>query len=300
MESGFTLFAVQQRTSGKSSYAVELDDASGKRLGCISQLGGTGADHANCTLRIVEAGETSEFYFQNLGNDSGKPYVFGIGADSVLGVALSRRQTSTGGIQDRTGTDGTSDNKAFDSLAGDVGTDQYIYLGMRREGETKSGGLVGESLVFARRLVTAEREAIRDYLYGKWLLSYDLSNLPENLLVEEGATIDYGGGEWTFAKVGGAGTIANANITVTGTIEPGLTVGGIVTFAPGAKFDISPLDDVANGTEVVFLTANGIVGWPLRATSGKHSARLSLVDNGDGTVSLVGTLTASGFLFNVR
>ena len=290
---GFTLFAVEKRTSGKNIYGIELDNADGTgRLGGIAQV----SARANCTVNIVasEGAAAEEYRFTGTGNDSSYAYVWCTEADNSSTARAFSARLLDGSMEYKTGSE-----PSYYSLA-DVGTEQRIYYGMRRSTETGSGGLLGEAMVFASRLSTADRETIRDYLYNKWLISYDLENLPDNILVREGATIDYGGGQWTFTTVKGTGTIANANVVVARTIEPGLTVGGMVTFAPGARFDISPLDNFANGTEVVFLTANKIEAWPPRASSSKHAATLSLVQNADGTVSLVGTLASAGFSFYLR
>ena len=141
---------------------------------------------------------------------------------------------------------------------------------------------------------------MRDYLYVKWCTEADMSNIPSDVLLGNNATLDFGGGTWTFDTVRGAGTIGSADVVVERSIEPGLVVEGGVTFAEGATIDISSYDDVPPGDVVVFLTADSIAGWPSKVRSRKRISVLSLVENQDGTVSLVGTIAPVGFAFHVR
>lgn len=106
----------------------------------------------------------------------------------------------------------------------------------------------------------------------------------------------YGGGSWTFAAIKGAGTIGNANVTVTGSVQPGLVVDGTLTFGAGSGIDFSTLPKPAEGDEIVLVTCNGLVGDPavLNWKFG-NKIKLQSVDNGNGTVSVVGTVICGGF-----
>ena len=98
----------------------------------------------------------------------------------------------------------------------------------------------------------------------------------------------------------GSGTIGTANIVVEGSIEPGLVVEGSVTFAEGATIDISCFDRSAPVGEVVFLTADSIENWPRKVRSSRRLSALRLVENQDGTVSLVGKVAAIGLGIRLR
>ena len=170
-----------------------------------------------------------------------------------------------------------------------------LYMGYRYLYNSPSRGQIAEAFYFDRALTAAEQEALQAYLYAKWFTPADMSNIPSNIMLENNATLDFGGGLWTFDTIKGSGTLGTANIVVTGSMEPGLTVGGAVTFAEGATIDISPYDRTPIGTHVTFLTADSIVGWPKMVRSQYRMCALRIVDNGNGTVSLVGELAAVGF-----
>ena len=175
-----------------------------------------------------------------------------------------------------------------------------LYMGYRYLYDSPSRGQIAEAFYFDRALTTAEQEALQSYLAVKWLTPCDSANIPSDVLLEDGATLDFGGGTWTFDTVKGSGTIGTANIVVEGSIEPGLVVEGSVAFAEGATIDISCLDRSAPGGEVVFLTADSIENWPRKVRSSRRLSSLRLVENQDGTVSLVGTLTYAGFGISFR
>lgn len=175
-----------------------------------------------------------------------------------------------------------------------------LYMGYRYLYDSPSRGQIAEAFYFDRALTTAEQEALQSYLAVKWLTPCDSANIPSDVLLDEGATLDFGGGTWTFDTVKGAGTIGTANIVVEGSIEPGLVVEGNVTFAEGATIDISCFDRSAPGGDVVFLTADSIENWPRKVRSSRRLAALRLVENQDGTVSLVGKVAAIGLGIRLR
>ena len=178
-----------------------------------------------------------------------------------------------------------------------------LYIGMAYGGpnHTPGVGQVGEAMYFDRALTTDEQVAIQNYLVAKWVDNGDdMSNMPTNLVIENGATIDFGGGWWTFGTITGSGTIGTANVTITGSMDPGLTVGGKVVFANGATINLAALPKSALGTTVTFLTADSIENFPRKVRGGGRISSPCLVDNGDGTVSLVGTVSSDGFSIRLR
>lgn len=180
-------------------------------------------------------------------------------------------------------------------------TEARLYIGHAQfDHDSVNHGQVAEAMYFDHALTEEEMTQIRTYLAAKWFTPADMSNIPPNILLENNATLDFGGGNWTFDTVKGAGTIGTANVTVMASIEPGLTVGGAVTFANGATIDMSAYNKTPAGTLVTFLTADSVVGWPRKVKSKSRSAALRLVDNGNGTVSLVGELAAVGFSVRLR
>ena len=196
-------------------------------------------------------------------------------------------------------TDGATTQSA---VATDLVTspDGRLYIGHRRQSSSDSRGEIGETFYFDRALTQAEQDAMFNYLKLKWFSSGDASNIPQNMSLEENGRIDFGGGSWTFNTIKGTGTIVNATVVVTGTVEPGLVVEGGVVFAPGATIDISPLESLPTGTHVVFMTANSIAGYPARVKSNGRMSYVSLVDNGDGTVSLVGVIGVHAMSIHLR
>ena len=175
-----------------------------------------------------------------------------------------------------------------------------LYMGYRLLYDSPSRGQIAEAFYFDRALTTAEQAALQSYLAVKWLTPCDSANIPSDVLLEDGATLDFGGGTWTFDTVKGSGTIGTANIVVEGSIEPGLVVEGSVSFTEGATIDISCFDRSAPGGEVVFLTADSIENWPRKVRSSRRLSALRLVENQDGTVSLVGKVAAIGLGIRLR
>ena len=176
-----------------------------------------------------------------------------------------------------------------------------LYIGHARFNENDANrGQVAEALYYDHALTSEQIDSIYDYLKAKWLTPGDVSNIPSNIILENSAALDFGGGSWTFNTIKGAGTIGTANINIIDSIEPGLTVEGSVTFGQNATIDISSLNKVSPGTEVVFLTADSVANWPHKVSSKVRKAIIRLVDNQDGTVSLVGTLDSTGFCAVLR
>ena len=124
---------------------------------------------------------------------------------------------------------------------------------------------------------------MRDYLYAKWFTPGDISNIPSSLALADGVLFDLGGGDWTFATITGAGTIGSANVTVTGSVQPGLVVDGALAFASGATLDVAGLSAAPD----VFLTAKSITGAPASVQIGGETVKLRVKDNKNGTFSLV-------------
>ena len=179
--------------------------------------------------------------------------------------------------------------------------DCALFIGvMPRNGYQSSCGDIAEAFMFGSALTDNQLEAMRTYLGNKWLGSIERQIVPGCLEIAQGATLDFGGGDWTLDKIKGAGTIGTANVTVTGSLDAGLTVGGKLTFAEGATIDISCFDKTAIGSEVVFLTADSIVNWPHKVRSRTRMCAPRCVENGDGTVSLVGVLSATRFAIHLR
>ncbi|MBE6382617.1 MAG: tyrosine-protein phosphatase [Lentisphaerae bacterium] len=176
-----------------------------------------------------------------------------------------------------------------------------LFIGvMPRNGYQSSCGDIAEAFMFGSALSDNQLEAMRTYLGNKWLGSIERQIVPGCLEIAQAATLDFGGGDWTLDTVKGAGTIGTANVTVTGSLEAGLTVGGTVTFAQGATIDLSPFDTAEIGTHVVVLTADKIENWPTKIRSKSRVCALRLVENANGTVSLEGDLSAAGFAIKIR
>jgi len=236
---------------------------------------------------------------EDLQNDALKPYIWCIAADQTTAAGFGAYKDAGGNMAVVTGT-----GLEYDSL----GVSEHengkrkVFLGMRRENIAGSSGYVGESIIFNRKLTDEEQAAVRDYLYTKWYTAADMSNIPANLTLENGARIDFGGGSWTFDKITGAGTIGNANVTVEDSIAPGLVIEGTVTFAPGAGFDLSSIVEKPALGDMVLLTCKGVRGesvvknWAFKT----RTLRLRTVDNGDGTVSIVGNVRDIGLIIIVR
>lgn len=179
--------------------------------------------------------------------------------------------------------------------------DCALFIGvMPRNGYQSSCGDIAEAFMFGSALTDNQLEAMRTYLGNKWLGSIERQIVPGCLEIAQGATLDFGGGDWTLDTVKGAGTIGTANVTVTGSLEAGLTVGGTVTFAEGATIDLSPFDTAEIGTHVVVLTADKIENWPTKIRSNSRVCALRLVENANGTFSLEGDLSAAGFAIKIR
>ena len=174
--------------------------------------------------------------------------------------------------------------RVLDGVLPDSNTDVFVHVGVQRP---DFGGISVKSV----SLVVDEDT----YMSGD-----DMSNFPSNIILENNALLDFGGGNWTFDTVKGAGTLGTADVTIAGSIDAGVTVDGEVTFAVGAKIDCSACSSTAAGMKVVFLTAAKITNWPSKARSGKRVFTLCLIENQDGTVSLVGTLASVGCSISIR
>ena len=297
---GFTMFSVLERHAGGAEQVFGIEVQSGENYdvrGVVGIAQWPGWSNGRLMVDAVTNGVPEFFAMGDLQNTRDRAYIWGLAADG----------TSASGFGAYTGGDGnmamvTSAGLVYDSLGQCTHNEgkRRVYLGMRGENLCGSSGFVGESMIFNRRLTDEEIAAVREYLYVKWTTPADVENIPSDVLLEDGATLDFGGGTWTFDTVKGSGTIGTANIVVEGSIEPGLVVEGSVTFAEGATIDISCFDRSAPGGEVVFLTADSIENWPRKVRSSRRLSALRLVENQDGTVSLVGKVAAIGLGIRLR
>ncbi len=177
-----------------------------------------------------------------------------------------------------------------------------LFVGMRQLYDSPSAGELAEAMMFDKALSDEELAAVRAYLHTKWFTPFDGTTVPSNLSLENGARIDFGGGSWTFDTITGTGTIGNANVTVEDSIAPGLVIEGTVTFAPGAGFDLSSIVEKPALGDMVLLTCKGVRGesvvknWAFKT----RTLRLRTVDNGDGTVSIVGNVRDVGLMIILR
>ena len=237
---------------------------------------------------------------EDLQNDALKPYIWCIAADQTTAAGFGAYKDAGGNMAVVTGT-----GLEYDSL----GVSEHengkrkVFLGMRRENIAGSSGYVGESIIFNRKLTDEEQAAVRDYLYTKWYTAADMSNIPANLTLENGARIDFGGGSWAFDKITGAGTIANGDVTITEKVGAGLVVGGSLTLAEGATMDLSALLAQPLNTEVTLLTAAEIVRAPT-FVGGENANRkvmiLPVTDDAGRIVAYRGTVVSKGFCVFIR
>ncbi len=297
---GFTMFSVLERHAGGAEQVFGIEVQSGENYdvrGVVGIAQWPGWSNGRLMVDAVTNDAPGFLVMSDLQNTQDRAYIWCLAADG----------TSASGFGAYTGGDGnmamvTSAGLVYDSLGVCTRNEgrRRVYLGMRGENLCGSSGFVGESMIFNRRLTDEEIAAVREYLYVKWTTPADVDNIPSDVLLEDGATLDFGGGTWTFDTVKGSGTIGTANIVVEGSIEPGLVVEGSVTFAEGATIDISRFDRSAPGGEVVFLTADSIENWPRKVRSSRRLSALRLVENQDGTVSLVGKVAAIGLGIRLR
>lgn len=180
-----------------------------------------------------------------------------------------------------------------------------LYVGQRKNGEGTSGNsYIGETLVFANPLTTAEYGIVRDYLKGKWLtgsgdaLSAGATTLG-SLALADNARVDFDGAAVSLGNVAGYGTVTNAaSIAVTGTVSVDLAdakAGGIPTFSAsevdfsGATLNITGLADyrAADGDVVVARFTPGVAAQKFGTVVYDVNKKCKLVyDNAAGTVTL--------------
>ena len=151
----------------------------------------------------------------------------------------------------------------------DANGTELLYMGYRRQSQGASTGILAEQLVFNKLLTDEELAAVTDYLKAKWYTvpEVDMSLLPANIAFEgENAVYDLGGGNWIFDGIAGAGTISNANVTVTGdiviTVKDDGTVGplvidGTLALGAGAKLVVKNARKLSAGTALDAITATG-------------------------------------------
>ena len=156
--------------------------------------------------------------------------------------------------------------------------------------------------MFDKALNDEELSAVRTYLHTKWFTPFDGTTVPSDVRLENGARLDFGGGSWAFDTVKGAGTIGDADVTIAGSVEPGLAVEGVVTFAEGAGVDLSRIAEKPAPGDIVLVTCRGVEGEPVVKNWRFDNMlfRLRTIDNGDGTVSLVGNVKSRGFSVFLR
>jgi len=151
----------------------------------------------------------------------------------------------------------------------DANGTELLYMGYRRQSQGASTGILAEQLVFDKVLTDEEQTAVANYLKAKWYTvpEVDMSLLPANIAFEgENAVYDLGGGNWIFEGIAGAGTISNANVTVTGdiviavnddgTIDP-LVIDGSLTLGAGAKLVVKNANKMPAGSALNAITATG-------------------------------------------
>ena len=237
---------------------------------------------------------------EDLQNDALKPYIWCIAADQTTAAGFGAYKDAGGNMAVVTGT-----GLEYDSL----GVSEHengkrkVFLGMRRENIAGSSGYVGESIIFNRKLTDEEQAAVRDYLYTKWYTAADMSNIPANLTLENGARIDFGGGSWAFDKITGAGTIANGDVTVTGQLGLGLTVSaGSLSFGDSATIDLASVAAQPIGTVVTLLTAKVVGTEPpfVNADAGARKVKIAAVADENGVTTYIGTVVGKGLSIMIR
>ena len=299
--SGLTLFSVLERHEEGEGQVFGIEVQSGydwddRGLAGIAQW--PSWSRGRLMVDCITNNAPGLLVIENLQNDALKPYIWCIAAGPTSASGFGVYKDANGDLATVSGTD-----LGYDSLGASDHEDgkRKVFLGMRRENPSGSSGYVGESMIFNRKLTDEEQAAVRDYLYTKWYTAADMSNIPANLTLENGARIDFGGGSWTFDKITGAGTIGNANVTVEDSVEPGLVVEGTVDFGDNAGFDFSSIHEKPNPGVIVLLTCTGFTGeaaiknWNFPS----QSIRLRTVDN-DGTVSVVADIRNRGMQVYVR
>ena len=300
--SGLTLFSVLERHEEGEGQVFGIEVQSGydwddRGLAGIAQWPSWSSGHL--MVDCITNNAPGLLVIGDLQNDAMKPYIWCIAAGPTSASGFGVYKDANGDLATVSGTD-----LGYDSLGASDHEDgkRKVFLGMRRENPAGSSGYVGESMIFNRKLTDEEQAAVRDYLYTKWYTAADMSNIPANLTLENDARLDFGGGTWTFESVKGAGTIGNANVTVEDSVEPGLFVEGTVDFGDNAGFDFSSIHEKPNTGVIVLLTCTGFTGeaaiknWNFPS----QSIRLRIVDNNNGTVSVVADIRNRGMKVYVR
>lgn len=300
--SGLTLFSVLERHEEGEGQVFGIEVQSGydwdeRGLAGIAQW--PWWSRGRLMVDCITNNAPGLLVIEDLQNDALKPYIWCIAAGPTSASGFGVYKDANGDLATVSGTD-----LGYDSLGASDHEDgkRKVFLGMRRENPSGSSGYVGESMIFNRKLTDEEQAAVRDYLYTKWYTAADMSNIPANLTLENGARLDFGGGSWTFDKITGAGTIGNANVTVEDSVEPGLVVKGTVDFGDNAGFDFSSIHEKPNPGVIVLLTCTGFTGeaaiknWNFPS----RLIRLRTVDNNDGTVSVVADIRNRAMMIIVR
>lgn len=298
--SGQTLFCVTERCPDAGSaqvFGIELQSGDNWDYSGLVGIAQWPWFDGRLMVASVKDDEETIGVMADMENTENKPYVWGLVARPTTASGFCASADGSGSMVVKNSAGLEYDRMGVSKAEGGK---RKIFYGMRKEDPAGSSGLVGEAIVFSRPLEDTEVEKVRDYLYSKWFNPGDVSGVPANLEVAAGATLDFGGGRWTFDTIKGAGAIGTADVTVTGSIDAGVTVGGKLTFGEGARIDISALDAEPVGREVVILTAKEFVNAPAVAMSVKRRASLKTVSNDDGTVSLVGKLDSRGMRLFLR
>ena len=154
-------------------------------------------------------------------------------------------------------------------------------------------------VVFSTALTTAQRAAVENYLYGKWILGVNgnANVLPANspTLISAGATLDLGGVWQTLSQLSGQGTLTNsASSGVTLTL--GGNNGAIATFS-GLIADNAqgPLSLVMNGNYTQVFSGTNTYHGSTTVSGGvlEYAGTAALPGSSAITVKAGGTL---GFL----
>ncbi|MGN0854489.1 MAG: hypothetical protein ACI4R9_03095 [Kiritimatiellia bacterium] len=195
----------------------------------------------------------------------------------------------------------TADSATSAGLDTPAGT--KFYVGMRHLWNSPSSGEMCEAMLFDKALTEDEQMAVRDYLRAKWLrgVSDGYRRIQGGTLAfDEGASLDMAGGAYSFASLSGAGTIRNADVTITGKTGYGFTVEGTLIFADGSEVDTAELLTREIGTSVCLFTAQKIVGAPVYPRGQARKLILTTEEHADGTVSVYGRVCGTGFCLILR
>lgn len=144
--------------------------------------------------------------------------------------------------------------------------DQRVILGQRLLYDSRSAGMLAESIFFDRALTWEELTEVNAYLQRKWMEPFP--EFPLNFRLRTGGTLDLNGLEIEVASLSGGGTVVNGGNASVATLEAEVNADGAVD-APVIEgdFDLAKLGTVAlSGTAnlsttrpATLLTATGVL-----------------------------------------